>query len=357
MSNENSIHDSTPVTLRIVAWGPRDAGKSETLKSLAAGLNQQAASEGNGVRSSEYFEWMDYVGGRHHGQPIEVQFVVIGNDTPPSVIQYLFESANSVMFVADSTSTGVDESVALFREVFRFLSTLGPPPPPVVVQANRRSDTDVIPGADLRDRLDLDDEVTLVETFATTGAGTRQAFVYAVRNGLEHYTASTDEIEPRPALESSPEELGARLALVESGSSVADVEAEPAPASAPESAPVSGPEPARTLDEVPHEWNDEDEGYTIVDKPETTSPSDDPSHGRRSDDPEPSSVEVENAEHAPDFEIEDEPEFEPELEPVGVASASSSEELPPPPGPDSVRYETPAAAKSPKRHNPFRRRS
>lgn len=168
------------VTLRIVVHGASGAGKTTTARALGERLGQPVAAAEEVDGRTLWFDWMEYVGGRHEGQPIHTQFVTVPGHLPDRALR-LVETADVVLFVIDSTRDGIDASVAAW-EAFRAASAAAGPA--VVFQVNKRDDPTALPVAEVRRRFGIGAEATLIETSALDGDGVRQAFVYTVRAGL-----------------------------------------------------------------------------------------------------------------------------------------------------------------------------
>jgi signal recognition particle receptor subunit beta len=198
--------------LRIVVDGASGAGKTSTARALGARLGQPVATAGEDADGrTVLFDWMEYVGGRHEGAPIRAQLVTVPGHLPDRRAA-LLQTADVVLFVADSTRRGLATSAAAYREL-RDQVALRARPPAVLVQANKRDLADAVPLPLLRDALGLDEQVLVIETIALDGDGVRQAFVYAVRLALPGLAAAP--ADRAAEAQRRPDDLAAHLAVVE----------------------------------------------------------------------------------------------------------------------------------------------
>ncbi len=198
------------VKLRLVAFGPSGAGKTATVDALAESMSPAIESD-EAVDHRDCFDWMDYEGGRHKGQPISVHLVGVAGDGASPDAEMLVQTADAILFIADTTAAGLDASATSYRQVNDLLGALDGPRPSFVIHANKRDLDDVATVDDVRSRLGLDDDQIVVETVATTGTGVRQAFVYGVRLGLQHVDAMEEQGVGRPITQTTPTELLAWL--------------------------------------------------------------------------------------------------------------------------------------------------
>lgn len=173
---------SDAVVVRIVYDGPPTAGKTTTLRALAQRLGQgQVFTPEESAGRTVYFDWMEYTGGRFEGRQIRCQIVSVpGQRALAPRRKLLLESADAVVFVADTSQERMGESLAHLDDLMVTLKSR-PLPPGVVLQANKRDLPDAAPLERLRKTYGL----ALVESVASAGEGTREAFVFAVRLALD----------------------------------------------------------------------------------------------------------------------------------------------------------------------------
>lgn len=176
------------IDLRIVVHGASGAGKSTTARRLASRFDKPVTSVEDDEGRTQYFDWLEHVGGNVDGRPVRLQFVTVpGHLTERS--QHLVELADVVLFVVDTTAARLAESIAVWEGFRRWRA--GRDKPPVVVQLNKRDDPDAVPLEEVRSLLALDGAETVVETSAIEGSGISIAFVSALRTGLD--ARGTDE--------------------------------------------------------------------------------------------------------------------------------------------------------------------
>ena len=202
-----------PAALRIAVDGASGAGKTTTARALGEKLGQDVLTpaEDDDGRTA-LFDWMDYAGGRHRGQAIQTQVISVPGHRQ-ELRRAIIGMADVVLFVADSTPAGIDESAEAFRDLQAIRAELDPAPS-LVVQANKRDASDAHEVDELRALLEVDEDVAVVETIASTGDGVRQAFVFAVRSGL----ARLDAIDgPADRLALSPDSLEDHLRAIGGG--------------------------------------------------------------------------------------------------------------------------------------------
>jgi hypothetical protein len=230
---------SGEVVIRLVYDGPPLSGKTTSVSALAGGMARSVLSLADGAGRTEYFDWLEYVGGSFEGIPIRCQILSVPGQAELSARRRaLLADADAVVFVLNSTPHQVPEAAAHLRELGGFLASRPSPRPGVVVQANYRDQPEALPVADLRAALGVEG-LTLVESIATENQGIREAFVLAVRLALDRVRALLQEGALAAGATDagevdSPDALLARLQALDSG----DVEPR-APRAAPPAAGAS----------------------------------------------------------------------------------------------------------------------
>ncbi len=228
MPLEQTNEQDDLVNLRVVMYGAPSSGKATTAVALGEGFGQTVQTF-TGEDGNDYFRWMQYVGGRHEGKPICTQLIAIAGGMPGPIRTRLLRVAHVVLFVADTSPAGLEQSIQMFSEVEQVLDAQPAPRPRTIIQANKRDLDDAVALKDLISRLGIDEGHTVVETVATEGSGIRQALVYAVRNGLEHLAEAGDRtmVDGEDALSSiDPNEL---LSVLEQLHSMSAETAKPIP--------------------------------------------------------------------------------------------------------------------------------
>ncbi|MBL9037238.1 MAG: GTPase domain-containing protein [Archangium sp.] len=193
--------------IRVVYDGPPTSGKTTSLRSLATRLGQRDVyTPEEAAGRTVFFDWMEFTGGRFEGRQIRCQIVSVpGQRELLPRRQLLLASADAVIFVADTTRAGVNESVAHLDDLMSRVKDVGGLPVGVVVQANKRDRPDAAPLEMLRGR----PGVAVVESIASAGEGIREAFVFAVRLALDRVREqmSRGELVASAATTDAPEEL------------------------------------------------------------------------------------------------------------------------------------------------------
>jgi signal recognition particle receptor subunit beta len=203
------------LVVRVVYDGPPMSGKTTTLRSLARRLGSPEVSspaEANG--RTTFFDWTEYVGGLYEGRKICCQIVSV-----PGQVElrhrraFLLESADAVVFVADTRASALPRSLAMLEELAPHCRGQQPPLG-IVFQANKRDDDEALPAPVLRRMLSAISPMVLIETVATDGDGVREAFVLAVRLALDRVRPLlAGASEPRPPAAGPNDLLDQLLAL------------------------------------------------------------------------------------------------------------------------------------------------
>lgn len=206
------------LVVRVVYDGPPMSGKTTTLRSLARRLGSPEVSspaEANG--RTTFFDWTEYVGGLYEGRQIRCQIVSVpGQVELRHRRSFLLQSADAVVFVADTRASALPRSLAMLEELAPHCRGQQPPLG-VVFQANKRDDDEALPTPVLRRMLNAISPMVLVETVATDGDGVREAFVLAVRLALDRVRpllSLLDTSDKRPPA-AGPDELMDQLLTLE----------------------------------------------------------------------------------------------------------------------------------------------
>jgi signal recognition particle receptor subunit beta len=206
------------IVIRVVYDGPPEAGKTTSVRALATSFNQASHTPAeNSAGRTQWFDWMEYVGGRFEGSQIRCQIVSVpGQRELGHRREVLLSTADVIVFVGDTTRERFDVSLDYLTELQRMRDTTAPVG--IVFQANKRDVESALTMTDIRTRLgDSRWEVSLVESVASDGTGIREAFVFAVRLALDRVRELLSRgalREGRPG-EVSPAELLARLRSTE----------------------------------------------------------------------------------------------------------------------------------------------
>ncbi|MCU1371085.1 MAG: hypothetical protein JWO77_2279 [Ilumatobacteraceae bacterium] len=180
--------DPIPIDLRIVVDGASTAGKTTTARSLGECLGRRVVTPEERDGRTLLFDWMDHEGGRSDGRPIRTQLVAV----PGHLLHLrarLLVTADVVLFVADTSASGMHASEVALAQVRTLLDAFEGARPGLVIQANKRDAPDALPMEEVTRRLTAEGDDLIVETVALTGEGVRQSYVDAVRLGLQHARA------------------------------------------------------------------------------------------------------------------------------------------------------------------------
>lgn len=191
--------------VRIVYDGPPTAGKTTTLRSLAERFGQgRVYTPEETAGRTVYFDWLEYTGGRFEGRPIRCQILSVpGQRVLGPRRQRLLETADAVVFVADTSRDGLPESVRRLEQLRAELAARVPKVG-VVLQANKRDVPDAAPLDPLRGQKTL----AVIESVASAGEGIREAFVFAVRLALDHVR---EQLQSGPLEITPPDDTAERL--------------------------------------------------------------------------------------------------------------------------------------------------
>ncbi len=173
--------------VRIVYDGPPFSGKTTTLRALSDGFSRTLESPEEHDGRTLFFDWLDYTAGRFEGRPIRCQVVSVpGQRSLADRRRRLLRDADSVVFVADTSSLGMSLSVKYAQELSGLISSFDRPRPGIVIQANKRDVDDALPIPDVvKGFRSVGVEGALIETRATSGSGVREAFLFGVRLALD----------------------------------------------------------------------------------------------------------------------------------------------------------------------------
>ena len=179
------------VIVRVVYDGPPEAGKTTNIRLLHDSLSltgrARLASPGTSGRRTEFFDWLDFRGGFVEGRRMRCQLVSVpGQADLLRRRQYLLETADAVVFVADAHPLLVAENREAFEQLLAMLQRVeGGAPIGVVLQANKQDREGALSPAALRRALEAGPEVPVIAARAHEGAGVRETFLLTVRLAVE----------------------------------------------------------------------------------------------------------------------------------------------------------------------------
>lgn len=215
------------IVIRVVYDGPPEAGKTTSVRALATSFSQRSLTpEENEEGRTQWFDWMEYVGGRFEGSQIRCQVVSVpGQREIGKRRTALLASADVIVFVGDTTEQRWARTLEYLSELHG-MTGYGGAPLGVVFQANKRDVAGAVSLAEIRRQLgEARWEIGIIESIAADGTGIREAFVYAVRLALDRIrdlVARGELREGRPE-EVSPLDLLAKLRANEAPVAVAPV--------------------------------------------------------------------------------------------------------------------------------------
>ncbi|HEY6877284.1 MAG TPA: ADP-ribosylation factor-like protein, partial [Polyangiales bacterium] len=175
------------VVMRVVYDGAPEAGKTTNIVKLceAVSLHRRGEVQDPGAprRRTEFFDWADFVGGSVDGRKVRCQVVSVpGQSQLLHRRRYLLESADAVVFVADSRADHIaptlDSLLTTLRIVER-LSTMAQVG--LVLQANKQDLPGALAPRALATAFQFPEYGAVVGARAHEGEGVMQAFMQAVR--------------------------------------------------------------------------------------------------------------------------------------------------------------------------------
>lgn len=186
---------SAEVVMRIVYDGEPEAGKTTNVNGLTGqvGLLRRGkvASPGSTARRTEFFDWLDFSGGFVDGKRVRCQLVSVPGQ--PELLhrrRYLLETADAVVYVADSRREHLRRTADNLARTRRLLAKLGHSAPVgLVVQANKQDLPGALSAVELARALDLPHDVAVLPATANTGEGVLRTFTLAGRLATERVRA------------------------------------------------------------------------------------------------------------------------------------------------------------------------
>ena len=190
--------DRNCYVVRIVYDGPGLAGKTTNLEHVCRVIPARQRSEMVTPAALKgrtmFFDWVELEGPNHEDALVRFQLISVpGQEARNYRRRPLVESADVVVFVADSSEAGMNDTQRMFARL-KVSVRRRSAPLPVVVQANKQD----VPGAlgvpELRKKLRLGDDVPFVRATANQGKGVKPTLTLAMRLGVE--LIDRDEIAP-----------------------------------------------------------------------------------------------------------------------------------------------------------------
>lgn len=177
---------------RIVYDGPPEAGKTTNVRQISAAISKhrrgEVLSPGSSGARTEFFDWLEIKGGYVQGYTLQCELVAVpGQASLRNRRKYLLDSADSVVFVADSQPNVFKENARTLASLRKILEASKPGLPPIgfLIQANKQDAPGAISPTDLARQLELDHAVPVLGATATLSEGVMQTFVISIRLAVE----------------------------------------------------------------------------------------------------------------------------------------------------------------------------
>jgi signal recognition particle receptor subunit beta len=181
--------DDRAVVISVVYDGPPRAGKTTSVRALAASFGREVYTPEERNGRTVYFDWLEHVGGRFEGLPIHCQIASVpGQRHWRRRRAHFLDRADVVVFVGDTTAGAWPETVERLVELRRALDDREGTPVGLVFQANKRDCEDAVSLDEIK-RQAANARTAVVESIAQTGLGIRESFVFAVRLALDRVRA------------------------------------------------------------------------------------------------------------------------------------------------------------------------
>ncbi len=146
--------------IKLLFWGPGEAGKTTTYYRLQEIFQRFQVSEGFSIATTdERTLWNDSVHFRFPMIPSKLDVVVnvattTGQERFLSTREYILQNADGVVFVGDSSWGKIEENLRSFEELLHFTKRSATP---IVIQLNKRDLPDAIALTDFLNEMDLPD--------------------------------------------------------------------------------------------------------------------------------------------------------------------------------------------------------
>ncbi|MFW6067278.1 MAG: GTP-binding protein [Myxococcota bacterium] len=175
------------IVVRVVFDGPGCAGKTTNIRRLHSFFTSQRRSDLATPEEidgrTQFFDWMHLDGGLVQGYQLRCQMLSVPGQRSLAARRWsLLRTADVVVFVCESTPSGLDEARPMFTEVREHMEARFPDETlPLVVQANKQDLANACDESTVRQSLELDVTVPLLGARAEAGMGVRETAVLAIR--------------------------------------------------------------------------------------------------------------------------------------------------------------------------------
>ena len=214
---------SGEVVIRIVYDGAPEAGKTTNVQQLSnlISLQRRGASKSPGTTGerTEFFDWLDFSGGYLDGRRVRCQLVSVpGQSRLLHRRRYLLETADAVVFVADSRVEMFDGAAGNFLATLRIVERVcRGVPVGVIVQANKQDLPGALAPEMVMAALGATKPVLAIGSAASRGDGVMQTFILAVRLATDRVrTLLLDEtLSDLPMASETPDGLHGAMVEIE----------------------------------------------------------------------------------------------------------------------------------------------
>lgn len=187
------------IATRIVYWGPRGSGKTESLRAISDRLDSETRgpllAPSDGVGHTLLMDFLSVEMGALDGIPVRVHLVGLpgaehlGEDTLP-----LLRGADGFVFVADSAPDRRAANRSALESLRRHLVATGEPDLPIVLQINRRDAPGAVEADELTSELlPAGRTGRSFETVATRGEGVVEALTAVCSMVVRNLSAAAEE--------------------------------------------------------------------------------------------------------------------------------------------------------------------
>jgi signal recognition particle receptor subunit beta len=184
--------------VRIVYDGPGLAGKTTNIERVCRLIPAKQRSEMVTPAALKgrtmFFDWLELEGPNHEDALVRFQLISVpGQEARNYRRRPLIEAADVVVFVADATGAGMNDTQRTFARLkvsMRRRLTA----PPLVVQVNKQDVAGALSVPQLRKKLRLDEQVPMVRATANQGKGVKPTLTLAMRLGVELIEAA--DVDP-----------------------------------------------------------------------------------------------------------------------------------------------------------------
>ncbi len=187
------------IPTRIVYWGPRGSGKTETLRAIAAGLDPKSCgpllTPSDQDSRTLFMDLMTVEMGALDGVPVRLHLVGLpGDDRLNENALAVVRGAHGFVFVADSAPGRQEENRSALESLRRHLAAIGQPDRPIVVQFNRRDIAGARSTEEMVTDLGLDQAAgQWFETTALNGSGVMEALAAVAVRVVDVLSAAAEE--------------------------------------------------------------------------------------------------------------------------------------------------------------------